>query len=162
MKQATFGPIIVVRPGAIPSASSLKIALDSFVAGLIKIVAQKKEYQRKQEEEERLRREMARQREEQQKAHAELERKIRQEQARVNKLITDAENYKKSKLIRDFIAAVQNEQQKGKSVYVPAEAYNEWIEWARDQADRLDPLAVSPASIIDSATKEDGEDRNKW
>jgi hypothetical protein len=140
----------------------LEDSLDSFVAGLIKIVAQKKEYQRKQEEEEWLRREMARQREEQQKARAELERKIRQEQAHVNKLITDAENYKKSKLIRDFIAAVQNEQQKGKSVYVPAEAYNEWIEWARNQADRLDPLAVSPASIIDSATKEDGEDRNKW
>jgi len=119
------------------------------VLGLIKIAEQKKAYRRKEEEEEQLRLEMERQREEQKRQRLELERKIREEQARVNKLIADAENYKKSKLVRDFIVAVDSERQKGNTAYVAEEHYQEWIKWALDQVVRLDPLAVSPPSVIE-------------
>jgi len=127
----------------------LEDSLDSFVLGLIKIAEQKKAYRRKEEEEEQLRLEMERQREEQKRQRLELERKIREEQARVNKLIADAENYKKSKLVRDFIVAVDSERQKGNTAYVAEEHYQEWIKWALDQVVRLDPLAVSPPSVIE-------------
>ena len=129
--------------------------LDDFIIGLHKRIAQKKEYRRKEEERERQRRELARQREEEERRRAELERIIRLEKARVAKLITDADNYEKSRLIREFIDAVENERSACNPVYVTDQDHETWIKWANEQADRLDPLSHSPASILDQATETD-------
>ena len=133
----------------------LENSLDAFVIGLIKRAAQKKEMQRQEEERERQRREAARQREEQERRRAELERIIRHEKARVAKLVTDAENYGKSRLIREFITAVENEHLKGNQAFVSEHDHETWMKWAKDQADRLDPLVESPPSIIDQAAETD-------
>jgi len=125
--------------------------LDGFVIGLIKRAAQKKEYRRQKEEEERQRQELARQREEATRRREELKCRIKKEQARVTQLITDADNYNKSKQIRGFISAVENQRLQGNPVYVVDEDYENWIRWARDQADRLDPLSESLPSILDQA-----------
>jgi hypothetical protein len=135
----------------------LEDSLDAFVIGLIKRAANKKEYRRQEEEKERQRQEMARLREEEQQRQAELRRKIQEEQERVSKLVTDAENYQKSQQVRAFIAAVEREHQNGNTVYVNVDEYERWIKWARDQADRLDPLSDSPPSILDQAAEMDDE-----
>ena len=138
----------------------LEDSLDAFVIGLIKRAAQKREYRLQEEEKDRQRRETARQKEEQQRHRAELECKIQQEKARVAKLVTDAENFHKSKQIRDYVAAVGNERLKGNPVYVSDEDHDAWVKWACDQADRLDPLADSAASILDEVTEADVEQTN--
>jgi hypothetical protein len=135
----------------------LEDSLDAFVIGLIKRAAQKKEYRRQKAEEERQRQEMARLREQERQCQAELNRKIQEEKARVSKLVTDAENYNKSKQIREFITAVENEHQKGNFVYVTDDDYENWVKWAQDQANRLDPLVDSPPSIFDQAAELDNE-----
>lgn len=127
----------------------LEDSLDAFVSGLIKRAAKKKEYRQQKEEEERKRQEMARLREEERKRQAELNRKIQEERTRVSNLITDAENHQKSLQIRDFVPAVEKEHRNGNAVYVNADEYESWVAWARDQADRLDPLSNSPPSILD-------------
>ena len=131
--------------------------LDAFVIGLIKRAAKKKEYRLQKEEEERKRQEMARLREEERQRQAELNRKIQEERTRVSNLITDAENHQKSMQILDFVAAVEKEHRNGNAVYVDADEYESWVKWARDQADRLDPLSDSPPSILDQAGETDDE-----
>jgi hypothetical protein len=135
----------------------LEDSLDAFVIGLIKRAAKKKEYRQQKEEDERKRQEMARLREEERQRQAELNRKIQEERTRVSNLITDAENHQKSMQIRDFVAAVEKEHRNGNAVYVNADEYESWVTWARDQADRLDPLADSPPSILDQAVEADDE-----
>ena len=128
----------------------LEDSLDDFVIGLVKRAAQKKEDRLKWEEEKRQRQEIERKREE-------MKRKIQQEEARITKLLTDAEYYHKSKQIRDFISAVKNERIKSNSVYVSNDDYEDWVKWAQDQADRLDPLTNSPTPILNQVTEEDIE-----
>jgi len=135
----------------------LEDSLDAFVIGLIKRAAKKKEYRLQKEEEERKRQVLARLREEERQRQAELYRKIQEERTRVSNLITDAENYQKSMQIREFLAAVEKEHRNGNAVYVNADEYESWVTWARDQADRLDPLSDSPPSILDQAGETDDE-----
>ena len=135
----------------------LENSLDAFVIGLLKRAVQKKELRRQEAERERQRREAARQREEQERRRAELERMIRKEKARVAKLVTDAANHGKSRLIREFIAAVQNEHLKGNQAYVSEQDHETWMKWAKDQADRLDPLVESSPSILDQAAETDDD-----
>jgi hypothetical protein len=132
---------------------TLENSLDNFVKGLIKLAVQKKEYERKEAEQEQLRLEMQRQAEEMERQRAELERMIQEEKQRVSQLITDAENRHKSKMIRNFISEVEKEYSDGKCIYEPASDFEAWIKWARNQADRLDPLTASPPSIIDEEAK---------
>jgi len=128
---------------------TLEESLDAFVLGLVKFAAKKKEYRLKREEEERQRQERERQWQEEQRRLAELKRQAKEEKQRVDKLLEDAENHEKSRQLRAFIAAVENERLKGNPAYVSDDEYEAWVAWARDQADRLDPLADSPASILD-------------
>ena len=100
---------------------------------------------------------MARLREEERQRQAELNRKIQEERTFVSSLITDAENFQKSMQIRDFVNAVEKEQRNGRAVYVNVDEYETWVKWARDQADRLDPLSDSPPSILDQAVETDDE-----
>lgn len=135
----------------------LEDSLDAFLIGLIKRAAKKKEYRQKKEEEEQKRKEIARLREEERQRQAELNRKIQEERVRVSNLITDAENHEKSLQIRNFVATVEKAHRNGNAVYVNADECESWVTWARDQADRLDPLSDSPPSILDQAVETDDE-----
>ena len=128
--------------------------LDTFILGLFKRVAQKKEYRRQKEEEARQREEIVRQREEERQRREELAQRIQQERQRVAQLIQDAENFSKSKQLGEFIDYVQNERQRGNFPYVEEADFESWVRWARDQADRLNPLVKSPASVLDQDIEE--------
>ena len=78
-----------------------------------------------------------------------LRRKYLEEEARVNQLIAEVENWKKSQILRDYIVEVESGTTTGKLSFSPEKPLNEWLKWAKDQADRLDPLTKSPPSILD-------------
>ena len=123
--------------------------LDGFVKGLLKLAVEKTERQRQEQEEERQRIEMLKKREKEARRRAELERLIKNEQQKISQLIQDAENWDKSKVIREFIAAVKKEHFSGNQVYDVQEDFDSWLKWAKEQADRLDPLTPSPPSVLD-------------
>ena len=79
----------------------------------------------------------------------EHQKMIELEQRRVSQLIETAKKWQKSKLIREFVSAVKKERKSGECPYQPDCDWHEWFTWAREQADRLDPLTPSPPSIID-------------
>ncbi len=134
---------------------SIENSLDGFVTGLIKFAAKKKEYRLKQAEEERHRRERERLREEKRQRFAELKRQAQEEKERVAKLIKDAGDHHKAYQVRAFIEKVEKERLSGNPVYVADDDHEAWAKWAREQADRLDPLTESPASILDEIDDDD-------
>ncbi len=76
----------------------------------------------------------------------ELRTRVEAEQRELDTLYTKAANWQQAQVIRAYIAAVEaqpvtKKQRKERKV---------WTAWAHDQADRLDPLSVSPPSILDT------------
>ena len=75
---------------------------------------------------------------------------IKQEESRVRALHRAAANWERARRIRDLAAAAcEGAQREGVSVE-PGTTFGDWLIWAAQQADRVDPLKVSPPSIIDS------------
>lgn len=75
---------------------------------------------------------------------------IKKEEARVRALCRAATNWERASRIRNMVAAAtEGAQLDGVSVE-PGTAFGDWLAWASAQADRIDPLKESPASIIDS------------
>ncbi|NOZ11735.1 MAG: hypothetical protein GXP09_11935 [Gammaproteobacteria bacterium] len=107
--------------------------LNAFIIGLIKASVQKRADRMEREAEQRRREEKA--------------RLIREEKERLKKLETNAKNWHKSQTIRAYIEAVRGDTI-GKHGKVDGE-FERWLTWASQQADRLDPLTESPASILD-------------
>ncbi len=139
----------------------LENLLDKFLQGLVRLVLQKKVHDKEEEERRQRQREIQRQREEQERLIEELRLKIEAEKQRVNQLVKDAENRHKSKRIREFIEDVCNEYINGNRIYYPASDLKNWIKWANQQADRIDPLAPNEPSILDEKSKLTPEKRNR-
>lgn len=75
---------------------------------------------------------------------------IKKEEVRVRALHRAAANWDRARRIRDLVAAAyEGAQAEGVSVK-PGTAFGDWLVWAAQQADRIDPLKASPPSIIDS------------
>jgi hypothetical protein len=129
----------------------LENRLDSFMKGLLNLAVHKKERIRQKEEEKRQQLERQRIREEEERLRAEKLRLIKEEQKRLSGLVSAAESWKKSILVRDFINTVEAAARTGSYPLKPREEMENWLKWAREQADRLDPLTPSPPSILDEA-----------
>ncbi|WP_187269604.1 hypothetical protein [Flagellimonas hymeniacidonis] len=86
---------------------------------------------RKEVEAERIIREKERELREKQ------EQKTEEEIQKFKLLLKDVENYKKAESIRAFLCAKKNKLIKEKSLTLKV---NEWLKWAEDKADWLDPL----------------------
>lgn len=121
----------------------------SIIAGLIRYAA----LSRQKREEKELR---ARQHEveemERQDLHRiwqEKQRLIEEERERVNGLIELAENWHKSNILRDFIDAVKQQAIEADARIDADSELGQWLEWAANQADRLNPLTKSSSSILD-------------
>ena len=136
----------------------LENLLDSFMGGIEAIAFRRKAHIREEEEKKRERREWQRQREEKARILAEKKRRLEDEQSRVDNLISDAENWKKSQLIREYVDAVKESVMNGNSTIYPENELQNWAKWALDQADRLDPLKESPPSILDENIDDDLDD----
>lgn len=134
----------------------LEDRLPKFISGLIQIAAIKSEETRQRKEEERLR-------EEHKKI---LQQKVDEynfEKERVSGLLEDSDNWNKAFVLRQYIAEVEKCLKNGESISFIEGSVEAWMEWAKNQADRLDPLNDSPPSILDHAEElERASQRQSW
>ena len=116
--------------------------LSQFLIGLLDYAVHAKAHDLRLEEDRRRR-------EEQRRIRAEKLACLEAEKMRVSGLLTSAENWEKSVLIRNFADAVEKMWRSGDFHFEPNREHEEWLTWAREQADRLDPLKERPKSILD-------------
>ena len=91
----------------------------------------------------------ARELEERRKRHNELVQLHEQEKAKLEKLYTDSSQWHKSQKSRSYIEAVRQKAVQADGKILPGSEHDDWIKWAHQQADRMDPLVESPHSILD-------------
>ena len=71
---------------------------------------------------------------------------IADEQQRVDDLLRDAENWKRSQVLREYINAVRQVCATVEEAIAPGSELAQWLDWAEAQAARLDPLVDGPPS----------------
>jgi hypothetical protein len=74
---------------------------------------------------------------------------IKAEKARVRALRHLAADWFRAEHLRSFIAAACHAGSQHGQTTEPGTPFGDWLTWAANQADRLDPLKESPESIID-------------
>lgn len=115
------------------------------------------EEKRRREEEERIRRERALELRRRREA---LEKRQAEEQAKVDLLTRHAESWRTSQVMRDYLDALCDASL-GDQVAVPIDSQlAAYLRWGFDQADRLDPLRRSPASVLDETFEEADRESN--
>lgn len=80
---------------------------------------------------------------------ANLEKSVKVEQSKVSALRNATARWLRAEQIRSFVLAARNIAVQNGQTVTPGSPFGDWIVWAEQQADRLDPLKESPASIID-------------
>jgi hypothetical protein len=75
--------------------------------------------------------------------------KAKQKEARdrLDALVEDATSWRKSQLIRDYVREFEIALQAGKCLLPMGQCAEDYLAWARAEADRLDPFAFSPPSV---------------
>ncbi len=136
----------------------LEDSLNAFIVGMLRMATWEKKHMEKMREKERQRQEWLQKREEEKRLRAEKRRRIDEEQARVLGLISDAENWRKSQLIREYISEVERQIQANTCTLQTEGNFDDWLIWAKKQADRLDPLTSSPESILDEHIEDEKDD----
>ena len=111
-----------------------------------KRIREEQERQRKIEEIERKEREQLIR-----EAKENLQAKQEEEQRNVECLFQKATCWKQSQILREYIAALTD------ASHNPGEHNEGYLEWAMQQADRLDPFCESPYSILDESIDETDE-----
>ena len=135
--------------------SKLENRINSFIDGLVTVAAAKIEADKERQEKERLRIERQKHLEEERLKRAELRRRYLEEQERVTILISQAENWKRSQVLLEYIAEIERGAASNELAFPLEKPLVEWLKWARDQAARLDPLSPSPTSILDQECPEE-------
>jgi hypothetical protein len=116
-------------------------------AGRVRFARRKAEEERqRKEEEERLRREREAA-ETLRRMESEARKKLERE--RVERLFGEARSWSESRLLRDYIAEVHRRLIERHGVIEEGSESANWLAWAREQADRLDPFVQSQRSILD-------------
>lgn len=87
--------------------------------------------------------------EERQNRYNQLVRLHEQEKVKLEKLYSDSKAWHKSQQLRAYIEAVRLSEIRDGGGIQSGSDLDEWIRWAHQQADRLDPLVESPQSILD-------------
>ena len=123
--------------------------LNKVVSGFVKFAARKQEVRLEDEERESENKRAAEQRALEKQQRAELRQQQAEEQDRVNNLIQEVRSWKTSRELRQYLDFIResNKSSSGSSTLNPE--LEQWLSWAEDQADRLDPLKESPSSILD-------------
>ena len=130
----------------------LENSLNSVISGMIACATRMAEAARKEAEEEKRRQAEEKKRQEKLRVLKDLAAKIKAEQGRVDAFIQEAADWRGSRLLREYVAAVRANAEKNREECDPGSERGKWIEWAIQQADRLDPLvAEKPPSILDRA-----------
>lgn len=119
----------------------LEDMLDSILAHIAAAPEAKRQGDRAQAAFEARQREEERRQLAQEEAERERLRIRRAEQARVDKLVADAEAWEQARIVRAYIEAWVAKTEAGTGLKIGGGSeYEQWVTWARAQADRLDPL----------------------
>jgi hypothetical protein len=119
----------------------VELMLNKFICALFRsaVSGRSNKLQRAIDEAERL---------ERQRKNEEIRQLQQRERARLELLEKHTDAWKRSQVIREYIEAVRERAQEEAFMYGDQPVF-EWIEWALEQADRLDPLRTSPYSVLD-------------
>lgn len=122
----------------------LEEAMAEFVATLMKtaLVLHRRTEDRRREQ---------REKQERIAAYEKLQMEVRQEKRRVDDLLKMTENWKRAQTIRDFLRVYRNLLETDQQSIESGSELEKWLDWAEQQADRLDPLVQSPPSVLDRA-----------
>jgi hypothetical protein len=128
----------------------LEDQLNDVVIGLLKLVHAVQEQLARSQREEQQARERARRIDEILAEQDRLRKLFAKERSAVARLREQAVRWRECQTIRDFVA---NVRAKGglREQALEGQAIEDWCSWALQQADRLDPFAESPPSILDQA-----------
>jgi hypothetical protein len=129
----------------------LEEAVGEFVATLMKtaVVLHRRTEDRRREE---------REKQERIAAYEKLQADVRKEKKRVDDFFKMTENWKRAQTMREFLAIYRNQLDKEQQPIEAGSELEKWLDWAEQQADRLDPLVQSPPSILDRANELIGAD----
>jgi len=94
----------------------------------------------------RDREESARRNEAFRRSRQELREEIKQERKARDALIAEAESWQRAETLRAYLATVEKLAKDEGTL----DEYADWLDWAHDHADRLDPLSLSPPSVLDT------------
>lgn len=115
--------------------TKLENCLNDFIVGLLEVAEAVKVRRLKQEQEEQLRREAERRRQE--------EAIRRQEElARLEALEQEAANWAKAQQLRTYLLALKDMLTAKHGAIQPGSQADQWLIWAHQHADRLDPLVA--------------------
>lgn len=96
-------------------------------------------------------------------AYEKLKADVRKEEKRVDDLFKMSDNWKRANTLREFLVIYRNQLTNEQQPIEAGSELEKWLDWAEEQADRVDPLVQSPPSILDRANElvdadEDPED----
>jgi hypothetical protein len=65
-------------------------------------------------------------------------------------VLQQAQDWRTSQTLRDYVEAAKRKQVEQQGKVDPDSEFAQWVEWALQEADRLDPLRDTPPSILDT------------
>lgn len=139
----------------------LESRLNQFVAALVEMAARIKQHDDEAKAQEELRRQAEVRRQEEARQRAQKRELFKAEKARVEVLLKQATDWQMCKLVRDLVEAARQAHSAAGPI-PPESEIGQWLEWANQQADRLDPLRPSPPSILDESIPEDEPPQNRF
>lgn len=139
----------------------LEDCLDNAMAGLIRGAGRQRQRAEKRQAEQEKQRQEAQAREEESRRRAALRRQYEEEKARVESLFDAARKWVQAEQLRQYVAAAAARRTATDGDIDPCSDFGQWLKWAREQADRLDPLVTSPPSILDQVVLAEPE-RSRW
>jgi hypothetical protein len=134
--------------------SPLEKRLLSFVEGVVRFAAILKKHKEECEREAVARQAEAERRAEAARQRAEKLKLIKAERIRVRELLATAKNWQRSQALRAYIDAAIAIRTGPDAAEATDPSFAEWVAWATEQADRLDPFVESPPSILVEAVRE--------
>lgn len=140
----------------------LEDRLSHFVAGLLRIAARKKEYEEEQKQRAQEQREQERRQKEETERRAEKRRLFQAEKARLDSLMHEVECWAASQSLRRYIDARRQKHLNDHGAIGLGSEFADWLRWAVQQADRLDPTVASPPSILDEPVPEEPKPWSWW
>lgn len=132
----------------------LETQLGKVFLGLVETAEMARRHAEEEKQRQELRRHEEARREEAARQRAERYKQYRAEKARFEKLIQQSQDFKESRMIRDLIEAVREKHAANGPIEATSDI-GQWLEWASQQANRLDPLCPSLPSILDEHFEED-------
>lgn len=149
------GPSVNLSPHLKDVAGKHRIEdnLHDWLIGLIHKVAEVRHKRRLEkaarEHEKEQRRRQAQQEKAERQARNHFNSRQREASRQQDKLLADATDWHKSRLIRDYLAAFAQAIEQGKALLPMNQCTDAYLKWAHAQADRLDPFTLSPRSVLD-------------